>query len=379
MAAGKPLGGAEVTLFAGSREGVSELGQARTDTSGSFGISYVKPAAGMLYVQAGPAGASRLRLQSVVGVGSGGGVRPQTLTTVTIDELTTVATAYALALFSGPNGIAGPSPGLEKPDPRHARHAGQPRLALPGWAIPSVRGTAAAHRAAGRHCRGEHGAGGPQPGPEPVAVAGRALRPGAYGVGVPARAHRAPHRLDPGAPVYRHRPLRIWPHRDRRQGKPLVKQQLAAGDQESQPLRDRAQPGGPAGPGQSDQRRRHEGRSLGGRDRPGRLVLGGQLRRRRDVAVLGRRRSAVTQHGVDERRPQPPAGRRRRPEGQRVDRQQLRSAERTRPRQRRGLPGGDPSKAFTISGSGLNHPFAVQIDGYGRAWVTNAAWAAPGS
>ena len=35
-------------------------------------------------------------------------------------------------------------------------------------------------------------------------------------------------------------------------------------------------------------------------------------------------------------------------------------------------PGGDPSRAFTISGSGLNHPFAVQIDGYGRAWVTNA-------
>jgi streptogramin lyase len=35
-------------------------------------------------------------------------------------------------------------------------------------------------------------------------------------------------------------------------------------------------------------------------------------------------------------------------------------------------PGGDLSKAFTISGSGLNHPFAVQIDGYGRAWFTNA-------
>ena len=35
-------------------------------------------------------------------------------------------------------------------------------------------------------------------------------------------------------------------------------------------------------------------------------------------------------------------------------------------------PGGDPSKAFTISGGGLNHPFAIQIDGYGRAWVTNA-------
>jgi hypothetical protein len=35
-------------------------------------------------------------------------------------------------------------------------------------------------------------------------------------------------------------------------------------------------------------------------------------------------------------------------------------------------PGGDPSKAITITGGGLNHPFAVQIDGYGRAWVTNA-------
>jgi hypothetical protein len=35
-------------------------------------------------------------------------------------------------------------------------------------------------------------------------------------------------------------------------------------------------------------------------------------------------------------------------------------------------PGGDPSKALTISGGGLNHPFAIQIDGYGRAWVTNA-------
>jgi hypothetical protein len=103
----------EVTLFAGSREGVSELGHARTDTSGSFGISYVKPAAGVLYVQAAAGGAGRLRLESVVAVGSGGGVPPRTLTTVTVDELTTAATAYALAQFSGPNGIAGPSPGLE--------------------------------------------------------------------------------------------------------------------------------------------------------------------------------------------------------------------------------------------------------------------------
>ena len=90
-----------------------------------------------------------------------------------------------------------------------------------------------------------------------------------------------------------------------------------------------------------------EGRSLGGRDRPGRLVLGGQLRRRRDVAVLGRRRSGVAEHGLDERQPQPPAGRRPRPEGQRVDRQQLRPGERTWPGNVVVDPGGDPSKAFT--------------------------------
>jgi hypothetical protein len=29
--------------------------------------------------------------------------------------------------------------------------------------------------------------------------------------------------------------------------------------------------------------------------------------------------------------------------------------------------GGDPAKAIKITGGGLNHPFAVQIDHYGRA------------
>ena len=54
-ATGKPLGGAQVTLFAGSGEGFSELGHATTDTSGSFGITYARPETGVLYVRAAPA------------------------------------------------------------------------------------------------------------------------------------------------------------------------------------------------------------------------------------------------------------------------------------------------------------------------------------
>jgi len=42
-------------------------------------------------------------------------------------------------------------------------------------------------------------------------------------------------------------------------------------------------------------------------------------------------------------------------------------------------PGGDPSKAIAITGGGLNDPFAVQIDGYGRAWSPTPASAARSS
>ncbi|MHB6912701.1 LysM peptidoglycan-binding domain-containing protein [Streptomyces sp. DB-54] len=110
---GKPLHGVHVTLFAGSRSGVKELGRATTDRTGSFTISYAKPAAGVLYVEAAATDRSRLRLRSVVGVGEGGGVPARTVGTVRINELTTVATTYALAQFSDRHGIAGPSPGLQ--------------------------------------------------------------------------------------------------------------------------------------------------------------------------------------------------------------------------------------------------------------------------
>src|SRR5262249_17904348 len=59
------------------------------------------------------AASSRLHLRAVVGVGSGGGVSQITVGTVTVDELTTIAAAYALAQFTGADGVSGASPGLQ--------------------------------------------------------------------------------------------------------------------------------------------------------------------------------------------------------------------------------------------------------------------------
>ncbi|MEU6365245.1 hypothetical protein ABZ876_05760 [Streptomyces sp. NPDC046931] len=111
--AGKPLGEARVTLFTGAPAGVRELGRTTADAHGSFRIPYAKPADGVLYIEATSAQGRRLRLRSVVGLGAGGGVPRRTESTVTVDELTTVATAYALAQFSDGRGITGPGPGLQ--------------------------------------------------------------------------------------------------------------------------------------------------------------------------------------------------------------------------------------------------------------------------
>ena len=79
IAAGKPLTSARVTLFGSSRQGAAQLGHATTDASGRFTISYEQGSASALYVDATPSGSSRLRLRAVVGVGTGGGVQPSTL------------------------------------------------------------------------------------------------------------------------------------------------------------------------------------------------------------------------------------------------------------------------------------------------------------
>src|SRR5690348_1830074 len=83
-AAGKPLANAKVTLFAASRLSPTQLGQATTDASGAFSVSYTAPSSGVLYVDATPATRTKLRLRTVVGV-----VGSTLPTTVTVNELTT--------------------------------------------------------------------------------------------------------------------------------------------------------------------------------------------------------------------------------------------------------------------------------------------------
>src|SRR5690349_21122846 len=64
-ARGVPLDGAHVTLFVGSRTVTTKIGETTSDPAGRFTISYAKPAAGVLYVEATPGATSKLRLRSV--------------------------------------------------------------------------------------------------------------------------------------------------------------------------------------------------------------------------------------------------------------------------------------------------------------------------
>ncbi|MFD4656158.1 NHL repeat-containing protein [Kitasatospora sp. NPDC058444] len=123
-----PLGGAEVTLYQagdGSGGGPRVLARARSAPDGRFVLGYRRPEdpGAVLYVLAdlpGPAGARGGGGSG--GSGGSGGGGPVRLAAVlsgaeappelVVNERTTVAVAYALSRFTGPDGVAGPRPGL---------------------------------------------------------------------------------------------------------------------------------------------------------------------------------------------------------------------------------------------------------------------------
>ncbi len=114
-AGGSPLGGVQVSLYLADSRGTERLAQATTDADGKFEIAYVPPPWGVLYVEARPAdAASPLRLLNVVAaLGYAGALAPWTHDSVTVNELTSVATTYAFAQFLNGDDIFGVGPGLE--------------------------------------------------------------------------------------------------------------------------------------------------------------------------------------------------------------------------------------------------------------------------
>jgi hypothetical protein len=106
-----PLRGSSVALFAAGSAAPRRLGTAVTGARGEFRISYVRPGGtGILYVVATGGGRAAGRAVQLLSV-AGSPARP--LSAVTVNELTTVGSAYALAQFAHGAAVRGASPGLE--------------------------------------------------------------------------------------------------------------------------------------------------------------------------------------------------------------------------------------------------------------------------
>ena len=107
----RPLPGSVVVLYAGRSTSRLRLGSAITGARGTFRISYPRPRRdAVVYLVAtggSRAGGRAVQLMSVTGSVQ----RPQL--SVTVNELTTVASAYALAQFMHGAVVRGRSPGLE--------------------------------------------------------------------------------------------------------------------------------------------------------------------------------------------------------------------------------------------------------------------------
>jgi len=399
--AGQPLARARVTLLAGSRTGATVVGRATSDAAGEFAISYAKPTAGVLYVEAAPITASKLRLRSVVGVGSGGGVSPRMVSAVTVNELTTVAAGYALSQFSGTDGISGQSPGLENAAAT-AFNLADPSTGQPGEVVTNANNgdtndTLATLRtlanlvslcapATAPRCERfltlTAAPGGPASADTADAVVHLARNP----MSSPAQLYRLSHDASVYEPaldraptawilvlLYTDRDLfasgriaidatgNVWSSTNWLPGTEKPSTSVTVLDPVGVPTL-----GSPiSGGGMS-------GGDWGAAISPQGVVWiasfgGNALSQYSPVGAPVSPGSGWTNGGLSH------------PQGLAFDQKgNLWIANNFGPESAPGegnvvvYPGGDPEKALTISGGGLNHPFAVQIDGYGRAWVTNA-------
>jgi len=110
---GRPISGSVVTLYAAGRDrGISPavLGSGLTDAGGSFHFVYLlRSTSDTVYVTArGPAAA--IDLAAVIG--SSATLAASTPKNIVVNELTTIATAWALAQFMNGDNVGGKAPGL---------------------------------------------------------------------------------------------------------------------------------------------------------------------------------------------------------------------------------------------------------------------------
>jgi len=110
LASDRPVAASRVTLYASGARAASRLGSATTNVRGRFRVSYSSPGGdAVVYAVASggrtPAGRA-LRLMAVADPANA------SLRRLTINELTTVASAYSLSRFLRGVKLTGPSPGL---------------------------------------------------------------------------------------------------------------------------------------------------------------------------------------------------------------------------------------------------------------------------
>jgi hypothetical protein len=399
--AGKPLASARLTLFGASRQGAAPIGHATTDSAGQFALQYERGSADVLYADATSPGSPRLRLRAVVGAGSAGGVQPNTTSTVTLNELTTVAAAYALAQFSGPEGIAGPSPGLEVAAAT-ASNLASSATGKPGTVVTNAEngskndtlatlGTLAnlvslcASKTA--RCASVIHLATPPDGDAPAdtaaALVDLARNPTLSPVALYALS-RGKTTFQPalGAPptawilvlLYTANDLyasgriaidaksNIWSSTNWQPGTQNGSTSISVLDPVGGPTFGTPISGGGM-----------KGGAWGAAVAPGTGAVwmgsfgGASMVKYSATGTILSPGDGYTNGGLNH------------PQGIAVDQKaNVWIANNYGPESAPGqgnvvvYPGGDPSKAIVITGGGLNHPFAVQIDGYGRAWVTNA-------